>query len=603
GMAGFQVTFPDDITSWNTFVLGQDEKMRGGVGKAHTRAFKKLMAQLTVPRFLVEGDQVDVVGKAVNFTKDTLQIQARFLSGDTVLKTRAGEISSAWVEKLNIVAPPAGDSLELSYRLNLGEYEDGEIRKIPIYRKGIEETTGVFLVAEKDTTLQLSFDPDLGPVTVFAQQNALEVLKKDLRFLRRYPYGCNEQTASRLTGLLLEKQAAKWTGEPFDGEPEIIRAIVRLKKSQNPDGSWGWWSGGRANVWMTTYVLRALYEARLEGYKTSAFNKGVIFLTNQVHLYKKTDLLNVLRLFSDIGQNFDYQPFIAQLDTTVTGLYERFALLDIRQARGLPMTLDSLGKYQKRTLLGGVYWNEESYDWYENSIQTTLLAYKIYKRAGREDMTRKIRQYFLEKRNLGWRNTFETARILAAILPDLDFSEKPTELHINGTRVTRFPHQARIFSESVELEKSGGGPLFLTAYQQFHNPDPMPDSSYFKIESHWEQRGRKTDVLEKSDLATLVVRVEVKQTAEYAMIEVPVPAGCSYASKPNFRRFPEVYREYFRDRTAVFCERLPVGTHEFRIELEPRFSGQFTLNPAKVEQMYFPVFFGRNALRRVNINE
>jgi hypothetical protein len=44
-----------------------------------------------------------------------------------------------------------------------------------------------------------------------------------------------------------------------------------------------------------------------------------------------------------------------------------------------------------------------------------------------------------------------------------------------------------------------------------------------------------------------------------------------------------------------------VGHYEFRIPLEPRFTGRFTLNPVRVEQMYFPVFFGRNGVEAVMV--
>jgi uncharacterized protein YfaS (alpha-2-macroglobulin family) len=86
------------------------------------------------------------------------------------------------------------------------------------------------------------------------------------------------------------------------------------------------------------------------------------------------------------------------------------------------------------------------------------------------------------------------------------------------------------------------------------------------------------------------------------MIEVPIPAGCGYGVKIQSYH-PEVHREYFKDHTAIFCEQLNAGVYTFRIPLEARFSGQFTLNPAKVEQMYFPVFFGRNAVEKVVVDK
>lgn len=101
--------------------------------------------------------------------------------------------------------------------------------------------------------------------------------------------------------------------------------------------------------------------------------------------------------------------------------------------------------------------------------------------------------------------------------------------------------------------------------------------------------------------ADLVTNVEVKNEAQYVMIEIPIPAGCSYRAKPNNYWNRELHREYFKDRVTIFCENLPIGKYTYTIPLEPRFSGVYTLNPTKAEQMYFPIFYGRNEMGRTTI--
>jgi uncharacterized protein YfaS (alpha-2-macroglobulin family) len=100
----------------------------------------------------------------------------------------------------------------------------------------------------------------------------------------------------------------------------------------------------------------------------------------------------------------------------------------------------------------------------------------------------------------------------------------------------------------------------------------------------------------------MVVEIDVKKTAPYVMIEIPIPASCSYYAKPNSRwNFPESHREYFKDRTVIFCESLPIGQHRFEIELEPRFEGIYTINPAKAEQMYFPTLSGNDVCKEMKV--
>ncbi|WP_158795284.1 hypothetical protein [Pedobacter sp. L105] len=64
----------------------------------------------------------------------------------------------------------------------------------------------------------------------------------------------------------------------------------------------------------------------------------------------------------------------------------------------------------------------------------------------------------------------------------------------------------------------------------------------------------------------------------------------------------KTHREYFKHKTSIFCSRLKVGKYIFEIELMPRYSGSYSLNPAKAELMYFPVFYGREGMKRMGIN-
>ncbi|WP_460502809.1 alpha-2-macroglobulin family protein, partial [Hymenobacter agri] len=97
--------------------------------------------------------------------------------------------------------------------------------------------------------------------------------------------------------------------------------------------------------------------------------------------------------------------------------------------------------------------------------------------------------------------------------------------------------------------------------------------------------------------AELVVTVDVKAAARYVLLEVPIPAGCSYGD-PAAPNYIETHREYLRHQTGIFIDELPVGRHEFRIALQPRFRGQYTINPARAELVYFPTKFGRSASKQ-----
>jgi alpha-2-macroglobulin len=52
---------------------------------------------------------------------------------------------------------------------------------------------------------------------------------------------------------------------------------------------------------------------------------------------------------------------------------------------------------------------------------------------------------------------------------------------------------------------------------------------------------------------------------------------------------------------SIFCSSLKQGSYSFTIPLLPRYTGRFQLNPAKAEMMYFPVFFGRERMKVIDI--
>ena len=98
----------------------------------------------------------------------------------------------------------------------------------------------------------------------------------------------------------------------------------------------------------------------------------------------------------------------------------------------------------------------------------------------------------------------------------------------------------------------------------------------------------------------LKAMLALENEAEYLMLEVPIPAGCSYAEHQAGGQ-GEVHREQWRNLATLFFQRLGPGTYTYDIKLLPRFSGSYTLNPAKAELMYFPVFNGNNEMRKVVI--
>ncbi len=149
------------------------------------------------------------------------------------------------------------------------------------------------------------------------------------------------------------------------------------------------------------------------------------------------------------------------------------------------------------------------------------------------------------------------------------------------------------------MQKTGGGLVYLTAYQQYFNTQPKPIADNFVIHTYFQKNTENITTIKAGEKIKMIVSVNVLKDAEYVQIEIPIPAGCAYGSKNN--NDWTVYKEFYKNKVSLFSESLTKGKHEFEIELEPRYSGTFTLNPAKVSLLYFPVFYGRNEMKRISI--
>lgn len=614
GKATFRVNFPDDITQWRTFVPAMTSRRQSGVGEARTRSFKPVAARLSLPRFLVAGDSAMAVGRALNYASDTIDIEAAFeingvAAGRSNHRLADAAIDSVWLSPANT------DSLTVQYSIRKSDgYFDGERRSIPVFPKGIERSEGQFFVLEGDTSVVIQLPEKQGPVQLYARADLLDVLREDLSWLLRYEYDCNEQMASKLKALLADEQIAAWTEQPFRHKQELQKLIHRIEKNRNERGLWGWWNKSATSGWISVHILETLAQARSKGYKVEALPRKAVeeiiweLENRQTGNERKLELLAMLSAFGEKIDYSAYLPFIQK--DTLLNVYNRFRIIELQQRHGLPWQRDILLRYQRETMFGNVFFSDNDPLWlpWRGHLPLTLMAARILHRdsTASPDLQRRIRNYLLEQRQSGlWWNTFQRAQWLEFFMETWSKNAKTLQaprLELSGTvqdSATQFPYE-RVLPPGgrIELRKTGDFPVYFTAYQRYWDNDTRADSTYFKVRSFFD--ALPGDTLQAGVPAKLVTEVTVFRDAPYLMVELPIPAGCSYESKrTNYGK--ESHREYFKHKTAIFCERLGIGTHRFEVELIPRYVGSYQLNPAKVELMYFPVFQANVAGIRVRV--
>ena len=616
GKAKFAVEYPDNITGWEAYILAMDKHLRIGKAATFIKSYKPVMAQLSMPQFLLLGDSVQLIGKCMNYSDDAYNLSTKFSINDKLVKEDTKQLSAkeSVITALPVVANNNTDTLKAAYTLQTTTgFKDGEERKIPVFKTGTEETVGKFWVLQQDTAFTFSADENAGAIELSAQNNTLDILLDEIEHLKKYPYYCMEQTASKLRGLLMEKKIKESLKQKFDNDKQVQQLLQKIQKSQLFDGGWAWWESGKPDLYITNYIIQALLPLRDDATIESNIRNGLLYLQNQLTGLNKDVLLTILATMSTAHHLIDYTPWLAKINFDSLTLHQQWQYVQIRQNLNLPHQNEMEKLISKSTpgMLGSTHWGEENYNWHSNANATTLLAYNVLKNENdKQEILTHITQYFLEQRSKGyWANTVESASIVSAILPEilkqnLSFT-KPASLQINGDTsltVNTFPYQIKTNNKSIKqltIVKSGGGLTYFSIFQQLWNPQPQAITGNFNIRSHFEKNGITVNNIQSGEQIKMIIDADVKKDADYVMIEIPIPAGCIYASK-NQDSY-EVHKEFLKNKVILFAISLNKGIHHFEINLEPRYTGSFTLNPVKAALMYFPVFFGQNEMSRILI--
>jgi hypothetical protein len=616
GKVKFKVTYPDDITNWRTFVIGVTDKRQIGFSEGAVKSFKPLSANFVSPLFAVEGDTFSPLGKVLNYTTDTVKLKRTFIyNGKSIDQDIV--VKNAHIDTFKITAD-GKDSLSFEYSIKRGTgYFDGERRTIPVFKQGSLETNGSFDVLERDTTISLKFSPGLKDATLRAEASALPTLLDETEHLRTYEYLCNEQLASKLKALLAEKRIREYLNQPFKWNKDIYDIIKKLMEARNRDGSWGWWKDTPEELWINSHVIEALLSAQSNGYNVALNRQQFIdYLIYRLTFYNGTERLTDIALLKTLGAKADLPSLVRDYEKSLSpksplAAVDKYRLMYTRQLAGMPIVIDSLLKDMQHTMFGNVYWGKQGYSLFNNAIEQSLMAYHILKIEGHHPvLLTKLRNYFMEQRSTGyWQNTYQSAQILETILPDMLVDGKkptPASLVISGDKtetVTKFPYTTTLGANAkITIAKTGDMPVYITAYQKFWNSEPQKVSDDFKVDT-WFQKGRDTITKVKGgEPITLNASVNVKADADFVMVEIPIPAGCSYDGKEQSYYGNEVHREYFKNKVSIFCRKLTAGKYKFSVKLMPRYSGNYHLNPAKAEMMYFPVFYGRERMKTFDIN-
>ncbi|MFO1519227.1 MAG: hypothetical protein U1F57_06155 [bacterium] len=180
------------------------------------------------------------------------------------------------------VLPKTPGDAKIQLLAKNAEISDGVELKIPVLPHGLEDhhyAQGEVLGMSSSTVPQMlppKTDAAHSQLKVTLDTTFVAQLLGSLAYLVDYPYGCVEQTTSRMLPALMVSNLYKSLGlqdATLEKKiPKVIeKSIRRLEKFQHSDGGWGWWKDDQTDPFMTSYALYALLRATEMGQKVEEF--------------------------------------------------------------------------------------------------------------------------------------------------------------------------------------------------------------------------------------------------------------------------------------------------------------------------------------------
>jgi uncharacterized protein YfaS (alpha-2-macroglobulin family) len=672
GEAAFEFAAPDNLTAFRMMAVAADAGSAFGSGEGRLTIAKPLLARPLLPRFVAEGDRVEVGVDVRNLTGQAgeVTVRARARGARLASSSRKVRLKDGAAAAVRFPATiPLAREVSFTFDVALGGHRDAVRVTLPVelplsrdtrvLARGRTEGKGPVAV---DLKWPESALPAHSRLEITVDRSGLAELAPGLRHLVRYPYGCLEQTLSRLIPLIQVDELARALDlEELRGarlERFIKGGLEKVVRHQQPDGHFSLWPGGTTYPHLTVFAVYGLLAARRAGIRVdeSVIDGGVAAIRRFV-----ADPAKAAGGGGEAGTVAMAAYVLAEAGAADHGLLARlhenrrglptygqgFLLLALAAAdadAGLRGELERelLGRVERTGDRALVREQGDFRAWMGSDVRSTAIVLSALIRNGSEDRAvHRLAEGLRESQRPdgGWHSTQDNLYAIVA-LGDYARREAGGELAVSvrvGERVlagrTLTGHQVFAFSRGLDeltpgrLELSASGParyavrLHLglrddrgrasergfTVTREYLDPDKEEPKTAFAV----------------GDLVRVRVKVEADGDRYWVAVEDPLPAGFEAVNtrletseaplgpdgegnegdrtRYGYRRNDWSWTELRDDRVLAFADRFLPGEAVLEYMARALTPGTFTAAPARAEQMYQPEVFGRTAAAQVEV--
>ena len=285
GNVAIRFTLPESVTTWKFMGLAHDKEMRNGLLVDEAVAQKTVMIQPNMPRFLREGDKATIVAKLSNTSDKKVSGNARMQIIDPETnkvvwqKTQGYRIDAEGSAIVSFDVSGLKEGVYINKVVAAGNgYSDGEQHYLPVLsnRELVTNTLPITLHQKGEQSFDLSKlflnkegkqakGAENAKVTIEYTNNPSWLMVKALPAISNP----DEEDAISLMSAIyantitthIQKTLSLDNHSQKNLSQESIRLqnqVEKLKKLQNPNGSFSWWKGMKGSRYMTTSVAEMM---------------------------------------------------------------------------------------------------------------------------------------------------------------------------------------------------------------------------------------------------------------------------------------------------------------------------------------------------------
>lgn len=664
GEAEISMVLPDNLTTWVVNAVASTSDTRVGQQTREMLVTKDVIVRPVLPNLLRIGDTAILPLLVQNFTesKKLFDVSMVFEGVKTLTSNfTKQEIDAStsktfsWKVKAEKENPQSKISFEA--KTDIAKESDKINLTLPIEPYQFHDIKGASGIGDKDFALNIPLDTDVKKSTfvLSLSSSITNSLPSAMYYLLRYPYGCVEQTTSRMVPALLTIKYPKLFTSVLFGEEKsetiIAKSLDRLRELQATNGGFAWWENGSApSPFVTAYVidqLTALKKLKKLSetdnyilYNANNFMRTVGSSIDNNNQFKTISLEE--RVAFNYGVSFDRgnaipffltQEELGQLTPDLIALY---AIGSINNNR-LDTFTNGINRLKETAQIQGdsMYWAAGSKKNFGSiDVSTALAVRALMLQGGNQDMVEKGVRYLTHSRVYDyWSNTYATSQVLQtlseyALLTNENTPNYTYSVMLNGTKVKEGDVNSNdpITDIKIPIENPdeltlsvrirGEGQLYSTLRTDALRTDRKAEAVANGIQITREYIGEKGEgsTIGVGDLVTVRFKVSGLKTEEsYGIIDDQLPAGLvavntRLKNETLSGQAPSYSTNYVgetitKDGIELSLYTVKAGVNTYEYKARAVVEGEFSAPPATVSLMYTPEIYGRTTGDSVKIDK